>query len=95
MKAGVDPEATAELAQGKRPGKLKDDEAAVYEFVTELHRTRRVTDATFKAIVDRFGEQGVIDLLALTGYYSMLAMVLNVADQPLPGGVAPPLPHLG
>jgi 4-carboxymuconolactone decarboxylase len=94
LKAGIDPQATAELAQGKRPSKLKDDEAAVYEFITELHRTRRVRDATFKAVVDRFGEQGVIDLMALTGYYSMLAMILNVADQPLPGGIAPPLPDI-
>ena len=42
--------------------------------------------ATFKAMADKFGERGVIDLIGLTGYYTMLAMVLNVAQQPLPGG---------
>ena len=59
-----------------------------------LHETKQVSDATFKAVFDLFGERGVIDLVALTGYYTMLAMVLNVARQPLAGGVAPPLPVL-
>jgi 4-carboxymuconolactone decarboxylase len=45
-------------------------------------------------VADRFGEQGVVDLIGLTGYYTLLAMVLNVAQQPLPGGVAPPLPAI-
>jgi 4-carboxymuconolactone decarboxylase len=73
---------------------MRDDEAAVYQFCTELHETHGVSDATFAAAVDQFGERGVIDLIGVTGYYTMLAMVLNVAQQPLPGGVAPPLPVL-
>ena len=79
---------------GKRPAAMKADEAAIYEFCRELHETRQVSDATFKAVYDLYGERGVIDLVALTGYYTMLAMVLNVAQQPLPGGVEPPLPAL-
>jgi 4-carboxymuconolactone decarboxylase len=54
-----------------------------------------VSDATFNAMRDKFGERGVIDLIGLSGYYAMLAMVLNVGQQPLPGGVPPPLPVLG
>ena len=73
---------------------MKDDEAIVYQFCTELHETKAVSDATFKAMADQFGERGVIDLIGLCGYYAMLAMVLNVGQQPLPGGVAPPLPGL-
>ena len=63
----------------------------VRRYCKELHETKGVSDATFKAVADKFGERGVIDLLGVTGYYTMLAMVLNVAQQPLPGGVAPPL----
>lgn len=94
LKAGLSPEVAADLAQGKRPAGMKDDEAIIYQFCTELHETKRVSDATFKAMLDQFGERGVMDLIGLTGYYTMLAMVLNVAQQPLPGGVPPPLPML-
>ena len=91
LKAGLEPLVAEDLAQGKRPVAMKEDEAAIYQFCKELHETKAVSDAAFKAVADRFGERGVIDLIGLTGYYTMLAMVLNVGQQPLPGGVAPPL----
>ena len=91
LKAGLEPSVAEDLAQGKRPAAMKEDEAAIYQFCKELHETKAVSDAAFKAVADRFGERGVIDLIGLTGYYTMLAMVLNVGQQPLPGGVAPPL----
>jgi len=91
LKAGLEPSVAEDLAQGKRPAAMKEDEAAIYQFCKELHDTKTVSDAAFKAVADRFGERGVIDLTGLTGYYTMLAMVLNVGQQPLPGGVAPPL----
>lgn len=94
LKAGLDPTVAADLAQGKRPTAMKDDEAAIYQFCKELHETKRVSDAAYQAVLDRFGERGVMDLLGLTGYYTMLAMVLNVAQQPLPNGMPPPLPVL-
>ena len=94
VKAGLAPAVAADLAQGKRPAGMKDDEAIVYQFCKELHETKAVSDRTFKAAVDEFGERGVIDLIGVTGYYTMLAMVLNVARQPLPNGVPPPLPAL-
>jgi 4-carboxymuconolactone decarboxylase len=95
IKEGVDPAAIDELAQGRRPRNLREDEAAVYDFISELHEKRGVSDATFERIVKPFGEQGVIDLIALTGYYTLLAMVLNVGQEPLPAGKAPPLRPLG
>ena len=94
VKAGLAPAVAADLMQGKRPAGMKDDEAVIYQFLKELHETKAVSDAAFKAVLDSFGERGVIDLIGLTGYYSMLAMVLNVAQQPLPGGAPPPLPML-
>ena len=94
LKAGLDPSVAADLAQGKRPTAMKDDEAAIYQFCKELHETKRVSDAAYQAVLDRFGECGVMDLLGLTGYYTLLAMVLNVAQQALPAGMPPPLPVL-
>lgn len=94
LKAGLDPSVANDLAQGKRPANMKEDEAIVYQFCKELHDTKSVSDETYKATVDKFGEKGVVDLMGITGYYTMLAMVLNVARQPLAGGVAPPLPVL-
>ena len=91
LKAGLAPSVADDLAQGRRPSGMKEDEEIVYNFCKELHETRKVSDATFKAMADKFGERGVIDLIGVTGYYTMLAMVLNVAQQPLPGGVPPPL----
>src|SRR5687768_2554252 len=86
LKAGLDPAVAADLLQGKRPAGMKEDEAIVYQFCKEIHDNRGVADATYQAVVDRFGERGVMDLLGLTGYYTMLAMVLNVTRQPLPDG---------
>jgi 4-carboxymuconolactone decarboxylase len=53
-----------------------------------------VSDAAYQSVVDKFGERGVMDLIGLTGYYTMLAMVLNVTRVPLPEGTVPPLPAL-
>ena len=53
--------------------------------------TKQVSDATYAAARDRFGEQGVIDLIAVSGYYVAVAMTLNVAQVPLPPGVPVPL----
>ena len=94
MKAGLPPEIAAQLAEGKRPGGMSEDQRIIYEFCTELHRTRFVSDATYAAAKARFGEQGVIDLIAVSGYYVAVAMTLNVAQVPLPPGVAPPLAPL-
>jgi len=94
LKAGLAPAVAADLLQGKRPTGMKDDEEIIYQFLKELHETKAVSDPAFKAVVDKFGERGVMDLIGVTGYYTMLAMVLNVAQQPLPNGVSPPLPAL-
>jgi len=79
------------IAEGRRPSPMSDDQRIVYDFCTELFRDKAVSDATFKAAVDRFGEQGVIDLIAASGYYSIVSMVLNVDRHPLPAGERPPL----
>jgi 4-carboxymuconolactone decarboxylase len=91
MKGGLNPEIAKAIAEGRRPEQMADDEAALYDFCIELHRNRSVSDATYARAVARFGEQGVVDVIGLSGWYTLVAMVLNTARTPLPAGVAPPL----
>ncbi|WP_293907737.1 carboxymuconolactone decarboxylase family protein [Phenylobacterium sp.] len=94
LQAGLEPAVAADLAQGRRPRGMTPDEAAVYDFATELRRDRKVGDATFAAVQTLLGDQGVIDLIAVNGYYDMVSMTLNVAQVPTPDGGALPLPNL-
>ena len=94
LKAGLNPAIAEQLANGKRPTGMDADEAIIYNFSHELHTTHMVSDATYKAVVDRFGEQGAVDLIAVNGYYVLVSMILNVDRTPLPGGAKPPLPQL-
>jgi 4-carboxymuconolactone decarboxylase len=72
------------VAQGRRPLKMQDDEALVYDFFMELAHNRSVSDQTFARAAKTFGEQGVIDLTGAVGYYSTLAMIMNMARTPAP-----------
>jgi 4-carboxymuconolactone decarboxylase len=94
LKAGLSPSVAEDLAHGKRPAGMKEDEAVIYDFSHQLHNQHGVSDATFKAAVDKFGEQGVVDLIAVNGYYVLVSMILNVDRAPVPGGGKPPLPPL-
>jgi 4-carboxymuconolactone decarboxylase len=94
MKAGLDPKIAEDLALGKRPAGMKDDEAAVYDFCIQLHRTKKVDDASFQRVKALFGEQGVVDLVGVSGYYTAVSMTLNVAEVPLPDGTPLPLKPL-
>jgi 4-carboxymuconolactone decarboxylase len=82
------------VAQGVRPPSMTDEQRVVHDFCTELFRDKAVSDASFAAVVGRFGEQGVIDLIAACGYYSIVSMTLNVDRHPLPDGETPPLKAL-
>lgn len=94
MKAGLPPALAEAVAEGRRPEGMTEDQRIVWEFCTELHRTRFVSDGTYEAAKVRFGEQGVMDLVAVCGYYVAVAMTLNVAQVPLPPGVPVPLKPL-
>jgi 4-carboxymuconolactone decarboxylase len=89
-KAGLDEQVIAAIREGREP-RLQGDDAVVYTFCHEAHATGRVSDAAFNGVVERFGRDGALDLLALNGYYSMMAMVLNTAGLPLPANALPPL----
>jgi 4-carboxymuconolactone decarboxylase len=89
MKAGLDPKIADAIAERKRPADMKEDEAAVYDFCSELHEKKSVSDAAYANALRLFGEQGVIDLIGASGYYTIVSMVLNVDRYPLPEGVKP------
>jgi len=95
MQAGLAPAIADDIAHGRLPAAMAPDEEAVYQFSCELHEHKRVSDATYARVHDRFGEQGVMDLIAVNGYYSLVSMVLNVDRTPIPGGGPDPLPALG
>jgi 4-carboxymuconolactone decarboxylase len=67
------------------------DEEAAYDFCSELRQNQSVSDATYARAVGKFGEQGVIDMTGLVGYYTTLAMIMNVSRAPLPEGKKEPL----
>ena len=94
LQAGLNPSIAQDVAQGRRPNGMSEDESAVYDFSHELHTHHQVSDATYQKVVQRFGEQGVMDLIAVNGYYTLIAMVLNVDRTPIPGGGPAPLPPL-
>ena len=84
LREGIAAETIAAFEQGRRPAALADDEAIVYDFSTELQRDRTVGDATWRRAIERFGEQGTVDLIGINGYYTLLAMVMNAARTPVP-----------
>jgi 4-carboxymuconolactone decarboxylase len=94
LEAGLARAVVDAIAEGRRPAAMSREEALVCDFYSELQRSHAVSDATYAAAVDVFGEQGVIDLVGLVGYYSLLAMLMNVARTPLPDGADPTLPRL-
>jgi len=79
------------IAEGRRPQKMTDGETLVFDFVDELRRNRSVSDVTYRSAARMFGEKAVIDLVGTVGYYSTLAMIMNVARTPVPGGAEPVL----
>lgn len=91
LQAGLNPQIAQDLAQDQRPKGMSADEEIIYNFSHELHTQHQVSDASFKAMQDRFGDQGVMDLIAVNGYYTLVAMVLNVDRTPVPGDN--PLPN--
>ena len=89
--AGLSAATIAALAAGRRPARLQTDEAVVYDFFIELESTRSVGDVTYARASAALGEQGIVDLVGVAGYYSTLAMLMNVARTPLPRGRRPRL----
>jgi 4-carboxymuconolactone decarboxylase len=93
IEAGVSRESLQALAEHKEPGFTRRDEEVAYQFSTEILGEHFVSDATFAAALEEFGEQGVVDLIGSLGNFSMLAMLLNTFQVDLQP-VEPPFPDV-
>ncbi len=82
LKAGIKEETLASLAEGRRPTGMAADEAVAYEVCEELVRTHGLSDGTYQAALSAFGEQGIVDMLSLIGYFNTVSMIMNVARTP-------------
>ena len=94
LAGGLAPQLVEAIKNAKEPVGMSEEEKAVYTFCREAHTTGRVGDEAFLAIQNRFGLDGALELLALNGYYTLMAMVLNTAGMPLPANAEPPLKAL-
>jgi len=87
LAAGISADKIAAIKEGRRPEKMSNDEEMVYNFSTELHHNKSVSDVSFKRVEQRFGKKGVVDLTGINAYYTLLAMQMNVAQYQAPGNV--------
>jgi 4-carboxymuconolactone decarboxylase len=90
LKAGLSADIIAELKASKRPSKMAEDEALVYDFVTELTTTHKVSNPIYARAKKIFSDQQIVDLTAVAGNYVMVAMLLAMAEQSVPPGKEPP-----
>jgi 4-carboxymuconolactone decarboxylase len=93
LKAGLKAEVAQAIADGRRPAGMAKDEEAVYDLLTEALQNKSVSDVTYDRALQQFGEQNLVDLLAIAGYYALLGMLMNVSRTPLPEGSQPGMPH--
>ena len=90
-KAGLDPAIILAVADGRRPEHMAEDEAAIYDFCTELLHNQSVSDPTYARMLGKFGEPGIVEAASLEGYYAYLSMIMNTARSPVPVGTKPAL----
>lgn len=83
LDAGLKNDIALAIAEGRRPVGMAEDEEILYDFVTELLTNKGASDATYARTVAKYGESGIIDIIGIVGYYSLLAMAMNVARTPM------------
>ena len=89
-KAGVAPDTIRDIKAGRAPKKAKKDERAIYDFVQELYKTRRVSERTYKRVHGFLGDSLMVELVGILGYYGLVAMMLDAFNVALPEGATPP-----
>jgi len=92
LKGGLAPEIVDAIREDRRPAFSRDDEEAVFDFAFEIQKAKSVTEKTYQRALGLVGVQGVVELTALIGYYTMVAMTLIAHEIPLPEGSKPELP---
>jgi 4-carboxymuconolactone decarboxylase len=83
-KAGVAPETIRDIKAGRAPKKAAKDERAIYDLVSELYKTRRVSERTYRRVHSFLGDSLMVELVGILGYYGLVAMMLDVFNVPLP-----------
>ena len=94
LKGGLDPSTVNDIAAGKRPANMKDDEAALYDLAMALYVDKKVSDPVYKAALEKFGERGIMDIIGIIGYYDITSMTLITMQAAAPNDSVPPLPVL-
>jgi 4-carboxymuconolactone decarboxylase len=94
LKGGLDPTVAGDIAAGKRPDNMKDDEAALYDLAVALYRDKKVSEPIYKAALEKFGERGIMDIIGIIGYYDLVSMTLITMQAEAPNDSVPPLPAL-
>lgn len=92
LKAGISKGIVDAIAEGRRPTAMSADEEIAYDFTMELQYNKGVSDTTYAKAEKRWGKKGAVDIAGISGYYTFLALQLNMARQPVPAN-APPLPR--
>ena len=95
LKGGLDPKIAGDIAAGKRPDSMKDDEAALYDLAMALYVDKKVSDPVYKAALEKFGERGIMDIIGIIGYYDLVSMTLITMQAAPPNDSVKPLPELG
>src|SRR5215216_2098296 len=89
-KAGVSAKTIRDIKAGRYPADAPADERAIYDFIIELYRARRVGDRNYRRVLKHLDTTGTVELVGIIGYYALISMTLNVfraasdPDQPLP-----------
>lgn len=91
LKAGLEQSIMDAVAERKRPEFTRKDDEALYDFCMELIQEHDVSDATYAAAVEQFGEGGVMDVIGVSGYYMITSMTLKTFQVPMQEGVEAPL----
>jgi 4-carboxymuconolactone decarboxylase len=89
-KGGVKPKTIQDLRAGRLPKSAPKDERAIYDFIQELYKTKRVSDRNYKRVHGFLGDTATVELIGILGYYVMISMTLNVFRMMPPGSA--PLP---
>jgi len=89
----ISPDIISAIALRQRPTAMTGEEALVHDFCVELHQQKQVREPTYSAALAQFGEQGIVDLIGINGYYTFLAMMMNAAQTAVPQSTAKPLPE--
>jgi 4-carboxymuconolactone decarboxylase len=94
-RAGVKAATIRALQAGRTPTAAPDDERAIYDLIRELYDTKRVSDRSYARVNALLGDAGTVELVGILGYYTLVAMSLNVFRSPLPDGEEPPFAEPG